>query len=183
MNGKKSFVFLSLPLLLAVFVFSQDLVELARKEKARRARLRSRSTVVLTNSDLRRVQPSSGVMSRTTQAPESEIPVTTIRSGQPASGEEAEQGDPAVRVTVEQSPAPIETIHEISPEEKWRRANNHVGTLNLRLAQLEQLYNNAETRDERARLQSQIDSTRRALEEARRKAAGLRKDLDNQRRK
>ena len=183
MNFKKTMAFLSLPLICAVFLCSQDLVELARKEKARRARLQAKETVVVTNRDLKRMQPQSGVESRTTQTSESEIPVTTIRSGQANPGEDVEQRDPAVRVTVEQGTDQIETPLEISLEEKWRRANNRVGHLNLKLTQLGQQYYSAETSERRAQIQRQIDSTSLELEKAKLEAEKLRTELDNPKKK
>lgn len=183
MSVKKTMVFLSLPLICAVFLCSQDLVELARKEKARRARLQTKKTVVVTNRDLKRMRPQSGVESRTTQPLESEIPVTTIRSGQASPGEEVEQRDPAIRVTVEQSTEQIEAPPQISLEEKWRRANNRVGHLNLKLTQLGQQYYSAETSERRAQIQSQIESTSRELEQAKLEAEKLRTELDKPKKK
>jgi len=183
MSFKKTMAFLSLPLICAVFLCSQDLVELARKEKARRTRLQTKKTVVVTNRDLKRMRPQSGVESRTTQPLEFEIPVTTIRSGQANPEEKVEQRDPAVRVTVEQSTEQIEAPPQISLDEKWRRANNRVGHLNLKLIQLGQQYYSAETSERRAQIQSQIESTSRELEQAKLEAEKLRTELDKPKKK
>jgi len=183
MSFKKPLIIIAVPLICAVFMFSQDLVELARKEKARRARVQTKKSVFVTNRDLKRIQARSGVSSRTTQAAESDIPLTTIRSSQTEPGEEVEQSDPSIRVTVEQSEGQLEAPPEISLEEKWRRANNRVGALNLKLTQLGQQYYSAETSDERAQIQRQIDSASLELEKAKQDVDKLRTDLAKQEKK
>jgi hypothetical protein len=183
MSFKKTLGIVTLPLICAVFMFSQDLVELAKKEKERRARVQSKNHAVVTNRDLKRIRVRSGVTSRTTTASESDIPLTTTRSSQAKPGEEVEQDDPAIRVTVEQSTDQLEAPPEISLEEKWRRASNGVGTLNLKLTQLGQLFYGAETSDERARIQRQIDTTSRELEKAQLEVEKLRNELAVQEKK
>jgi hypothetical protein len=183
MSFKKAIVFISLPLICSVLMYSQDLVELAKKEKERRAGYQGKRTIVVTNRDLKRVQTRSGVESRFTRAAESDIPVTTIRSAQAVPEEKAPQSDPVIRVTVQQGTGQIDAPPEIRLEEKWRRANNRVGHLNLKLSQLGQLYYNAETTERRAQLKNQIDSTSRELEQAKREAEKLKIELDKQEKK
>lgn len=183
MSFKKTLGIVTLPLICAVFMFSQDLVDLAKKEKERRARVKTKSSVVVTNKDLKRIRARSGVTSLTTMASESDIPLTTTRSSQTKPGEEVEQEDPAIRVTVEQSAGQLEAPHETSLEEEWRRARNNVGTLNLKLSQLGQLFYSAQTSDERAQIQRQIDSASLELEKANLKVEKLRRELAKQEKK
>lgn len=180
---RKTMVFLSLPLICAAFLSSQDLVELAKKEKARRAQQQEKKTTVVTNKDLKRVQVRSSVSSRATTVSEPETSITTIRSSQAKPAGEADPGTPAIRVTVESNVNQAEGFPEISPEEKWRRANNRVGHLSLKLTQLGQLFYNAATAELKAQIQSQIDSTSRELEEAKMEAEKLKAELDKQEKK
>jgi hypothetical protein len=84
---------------------------------------------------------------------------------------------------VESNVNQAEGFPEISPEEKWRRANNRVGHLSLKLTQLGQLFYNAETAELKAQIQSQIDSTSRELEEAKMDAEKIKAELDRQEKK
>lgn len=180
MSLRKTIVFLSLPLICAAFLSSQDLVELAKKEKARRAKQQEKKTTVVTNKDLKRVQVRSSVSSRASTASESETPVTTIRSAQAKLAGEADPGNRAVRVTVAQNVDQAEGFPEISLEEKWRRADNRVGHLNLKLTQLGQQFYNAETRERKAQIQSQIDRTSRELVKVKMEAEKFKDELDKQ---
>jgi len=180
MNLRKTIVFLSLPLICVIFLSPQDLVELAKKEKTRRAQHQEKKTTVVTNKDLQKVQARSGVSSRITRASEPEAPVATIRSAQAKLAGEADPGDRSVRVTVAQNIDQAEGAPEISLEEKWRRADNRVGHLNLKLTQLGQQFYNAETRERKTQIQSQIDRTSHELVRVKVEAEKFKAEMDKQ---
>ena len=183
MSIRKTAILLMMPLVCAAFLSAQDLVELAKKEKARRAKHQENKTVVVTNQDLKKVQVKSGISSRNTKASEAELPITTVRSSREQPSGEVEAGERGVRVTLAPGVDQAEGIPEISLEEKLRRADNQVGHLNLKLTQLGQLFYNAETTERRAQIQKQIDSTTRELEKATTEAERLRAELEIQQKK
>jgi hypothetical protein len=158
-------------------------VELAKKEKARRAQLQEKKTTVVTNQDIKKVQVKSGVSSRSTTATEAKLPATTVRSGQAQPAEKAGSGGRGVRVTLAPDVDQSGTTPEISLEEKLRRTDNQVGHLNLKLTQLGQLFYNAETTERRAQIQKQIDSATVELDKAKAEANKLRSELDKQQKK
>ncbi|MFB0565021.1 MAG: hypothetical protein ACETWK_05015 [Candidatus Aminicenantaceae bacterium] len=61
MPSKKVFIALLSLLLAASILFSQSLVELAKKEKQRRTGLKGKKGIVVTNNDLRKVRKRTGV--------------------------------------------------------------------------------------------------------------------------
>src|SRR4030066_777806 len=64
MQKKKLLATLFLPLLLASFLQSQSLGDLAKKEKARRAALKGKHATVVTEADLAKVKRQPAVESR-----------------------------------------------------------------------------------------------------------------------
>ncbi len=183
MSIRKTAILLMMPLVCAAFLSAQDLVELAKKEKARRAQHQEKKTTVVTNQDLKKVQVKSGVSLRSANASEAELPVTTVRSSRELPADEAEPEERGVRVTLAPGVDQAEGIPEISLEEKLRRADNQVGHLNLKLTQLGQLFYNAETTERSAQIQKQIDSATRELEKAATEAERLRAEFEIQQKK
>jgi len=154
-----------------VFLQSQDLVTLAKKEKARRAKLTEKKSVVVTNADLNRLRVRSGVKSRVTSSRESSGPETPEIPGQ--EGAEGPSGD------VDQSQA----LPEISLEERWRRADTKTRYLDMSLTRLGQRYYSAQNAEERKQIQQQISRTERELEAARVEAAELKALLEDEKKK
>lgn len=64
MSLKRVIAVLSLPLFLSSFLLSQSVVELAKKEKERREKLKGKKTIVVTNYDLKKVKKRPAVSTR-----------------------------------------------------------------------------------------------------------------------
>lgn len=64
MSLKRVIAVLSLPLFLSSFLLSQSVVELAKKEKERREKLKGKKTIVVTNYDLKKVKKKPAVSTR-----------------------------------------------------------------------------------------------------------------------
>ena len=64
MSLKRVIAVFSLPLFLSSFLLSQSLVELAKKEKERREKLKGKKTIVVTNYDLKKVKKKPAVSIR-----------------------------------------------------------------------------------------------------------------------
>jgi hypothetical protein len=168
MRSKKIILWMLVPFLWVSMLYSQDLVELAKKEKARRAKIEAKKTVVVTNSDLKRVKTGSVVQAKAVRPPAA--PATSASpAGAPA--ETAENIDQA------------EGPPEVSLEEKWRRADTNVRHLDMSLTRLGQQYYNARTSEEKERIQKQIDQTERELASARKETEKLRTALDKEQKK
>jgi len=69
---------------------------------------------------------------------------------------------------------------ELAKKEKARRADSRVGHLNLKLTQLGQQFYNAETRERKAQIQSQIERTSRELVKVKMEAEKFKDELDKQ---
>jgi hypothetical protein len=169
MNAKQIVSMISAVGLLTGFLYSQDLVELAKKEKERRAKAKDKKTVVITNADLKKKQVQPGIVVRRTAPVPEEEEATVTRSVSPRA---AESGGAA------KSPEkpPALTIPEL--EEKWRQANNAVGAATLKLNSLWQLYYSGGGMTSIERIQAEIGLTHLQLQELHKEADRLKKELD-----
>ena len=143
-------------------LFSQSLVELAKKEKERRAKLKGKKAVVVTNVDLRnlRRRPALTIIEPAYYYVEEAIP-----------------------------PFPIETIEREDLEEQarlevnWKKANESADLLTLRMNELQQRFFSFENWFDRAEMQRQIFETFQKLQKARQEAQTAKTELDRQRTK
>ncbi len=152
----------------------QSLVELAAKEKARRAKLKNQKSIVLTNNDLGKINRSSAlsaakdiVIEAGPQEPKSPDP--------PAGG----QSSP-VKVTVskKQSPETSAKAPELSVREELQKTEEIVGILTLKMRALWQEFYSMDDMTPRDVIQQQISETFQQLQEARGKANQLREKLN-----
>ncbi|MFA9453811.1 MAG: hypothetical protein ACERK6_07825 [Candidatus Aminicenantaceae bacterium] len=87
MSAKQIVSMISAVGLLTGFLYSQDLVELAKKEKERRAKAKDKKTVVITNADLKKKQVQPGIVVRRTAPVPEEEEATVTRSRSPRAAE------------------------------------------------------------------------------------------------
>jgi hypothetical protein len=135
-------------------LFSQSVVELAKKEKERRAKLKGKRAVVVTNADLRNLKRQEAVSIIEPAFDESSLSLPI---------EEIEQED---------------TEEQARLEENWNRANERASLLTLRMNELQQRFFKFENWYDRAEMQREIADTFQSLQEAKQNAVATRAELD-----
>lgn len=168
MRLKQILLGLLVPVFCTAMMSSQDLVELAKKEKARRAKIQVKKVVVVTNTDLKRVKTTPST--RTTPAGTS---ADTAPSSAPpdVSPETAENVDQA------------EPLPELSLEEKWRRADTRARHLDMQLTRLGQQFYSAQDGEAKETIQKKIDQAERELASALKETENLKAELDKLKKK
>jgi len=172
MGMKKIIIVAFLPLLFVTFLSSQDLVELAKKEKERRARLKGKKGIVITNSDLKKSKRQLAVSVPLTEYAEKESPgVTRIPKSSPP------KRVPSYPVKkIDQEGLKSLTILE----EKRKRANDYVSLLTLKIKGLQQKFFTFTDWTSKDIVQRETWETYLKLQKARQDAEKAKKELDNQ---
>jgi len=136
------------------FLCSQSVVELAKKEKERRANLKGKTAVVVTNNDLRNLRrgPAVSVIEPAFDEDSLSLPI-----------EEIEQEN---------------TEEQVRLEENWKRTNERVNLLTLRMNELQQRFFRFENQYDRAEMQREIVQTFQELREAKQNAETAKRELD-----
>ncbi len=162
--------------LLTGFLYSQDLVELAKKEKERRAKAKDKKTVVITNADLKRVPAQPGiVVRRKAPEPREEESIVT-RSGSPRATVTPQNNVDVKGEAENPGKPPAPSMQEL--EEKWRQANNALGAATFKLNSLWQLYYSGGGMMSIERIQAEIGLTHLHLQELQKEADRLKKELE-----
>ncbi|MFC2164240.1 hypothetical protein ACFLT2_04485 [Acidobacteriota bacterium] len=168
--GTKRFVATAiLPFICVAFLSSQSLVELAKKEKERRAKIKKKSTKVVTNADLKKGSKSSRGSANTDQIiesdetrPEAKVsPQKKIKNSQPK------------KDAVKHESVNIERL-----ELKIKKTEEHVERLLQKMNDLWQKYNNPGDMTPKDRVQSEIAQTYLMLQRAQQEAAELKEQWD-----
>lgn len=160
MSIKKIIIVIFFPVLFASLLFSQSLVELAKKEKERRAKLKGKKAIVVTNADLKKLRrgPAVSIIESAYEERESLLyPIEKIKE---------EDFEDQVRL-----------------ETEWKRASELVDLLTLRMNELQQTFFSFENLYDRAEMQREIAETYLKLQKARQDAEKAKKELDRQRTK
>jgi len=201
MGNKKLLAAFFLPLLLASFLQSQSLAELAKKEKERRAALKGRATTV-TTADIAKVkkrpaveategQAAEEVAAEAGQAGEAEGQVqegvTPPATGKQVSGAEGEAAAGAEAVKPAEEPPPAEAPPLPENDYRARQAElakavkekfELVDLLTLKMNALYQEFYNLESLKSRELLQAQISDTYDKLLKAETESDKAQKDLE-----
>lgn len=169
-------------------VFSQSLVELAKKEKERRAKLKKKSSVVVTNADLARLKKKPAV-EITSPLPQEEIKSPAKRTSP----------SPQIRVTDRTATTPKtkkvslakgEAVDQQettgfsgSLEEQLKKAQELVGLLTLKMNALWQEFYSLDDMTPRDLIQKQISETYLQLQKAKAEEEKLKKQLQENKRR
>jgi hypothetical protein len=184
MSKKKILSLLFLPLLLASFLQSQSLTDLAKKEKERRAALKGKATVV-TSADIAKVKKRPAVEAAAAQAAEGEAAAATPPEGAPApAGQQAAapaKTEPATQTPAEDAAA--KSAAEIQKRQKEladaaQEKIDLVELLNLKLNALYQEFQGLDNIKSREIIQQQISDTYDKLLKAETDSAKAQKDLE-----
>jgi hypothetical protein len=184
MGKKKLLISLFIPLLLASFLQSQSLGELAKKEKERRAALKGKKTVVITDADLAKAKRRPAV--------ESAVQEQTVEEAAALEGQadvKAQQGEtpPAAEKPAEETP-PAETPAMSEKEFQAKQAEfvevcaqkqEMIDLLTLKLNSLYQEFYGLDNMKSREIIQLQISDTYDKLLKAETDAKKANKDLED----
>lgn len=180
MKLKKIVIGISLALFLSSLLFSQNIVEVARKERERRARLKGMKAVVVTNADLGKVRKRPAMDT-------SRIVVPRSAMAPPDRSIDLDTAEPAPSQRVQRKP----NIDTQEPEQSsveqaeadFYKAREYTQLLNVKLRGLwSELYSMDDMTD-RSSIQKQIAETSLQIEKAQRdEALAKRKMEDAQRR-
>jgi hypothetical protein len=141
-------------MLLVSFLCSQSVVELAKTEKERRAKLKGKKAVVVTNVDLRNLKKREAVSIIEPAFNEASLSLPV---------EEIEQDD---------------TEEQASLNANWNKANERASLLTLRVRELQQRFYSFENQYDRAEMQREIVQAFQKLQEAKQNAEMAKRELD-----
>ena len=181
MSLKKIIVGISLPLFLTSLLSSQSLVDLAKKEKERRERLKGKKKIVVTNSDLRNLKKRPAV---TTSRPM--LPAEgTERLASPSEKSTLDRAEPseakgrAEAKDIDRSEPQEETPEEL--EAKWKKAREYVGLLTTKMNGLWQEFYSMDDMTSREGIQREISETSLRLQKAKEDEVKARREFQQAR--
>jgi hypothetical protein len=173
MSFNKIIVAISLPLFLTAVLSSQSLVDLAKKEKERREKLKNQEKIVVTNADLSNIKRGPA-LTTSRQAGSSSDMSSLDRaepSGAKARGSKAKNADRAKP----QENTPDEL------EQKWKNAREQVGLFTTRMNGLWQEFYSMDDMSSRENIQRNISETSLRLQKAKEEEARARKEYQQAR--
>lgn len=180
MKLKKIIIGISLPLFLSSILFSQSIVEVAKKERERRARLKGLKAVVVTNADLGKVRKRPAMDTRGIVVPQ-RAPTPPGKSSEmdraePTAGGAAQQ-DPNID-RQEPGQASVEQA-----EADYYKAREYTQLLNVKLRGLWQEFYSMDDSTDRGSIQKQIAETSLQIEKAQRDEAIAKKEMEDAKRR
>jgi len=149
----------------------QSLVDLAKKEKTRRANLQGKKGLVITNADLKKVDKTAALVSTPNRAPNPtrprlNSPAPSPTSRRPASSPKNQDIDNKPSTQSEER------------EDKWRKASQLVTLLTTKMNGLWQEFYSLDDMRDRADIQREISDTYLELQKAQQEASQLKDELD-----
>lgn len=160
-----------LTILFTSFLSSQSLVELANKEKERRANLKGKKSIVITNADLKKIRKTPAI---------SNPQVKLVKNKQPIRKETPKQIPVRIR-----PPSTVKNIDSARPttltnlEDKWSKAKEYVALLTLKMNALWQEFYSLDDMTPRDKIQREISETYLKLQKAQQDADKAKKELDS----
>jgi len=189
MSKKRLLASLFLPLLLASFLQSQSLAELAKKEKERRAALKGKSTATVTTADIAKVKKRPAVESAETQAAvEGEAEAQAQQEGAPpAAGQQAAEPPAQAEKPAGETPpaeAAVPSAQDIQKKQNElaeiaQQKVEMVELLTLKLNSLYQEFHGLDNLKSRELIQIQISDTYDKLLKAETESAKAKKELED----
>ncbi|MFZ2054501.1 MAG: hypothetical protein WAU81_09915 [Candidatus Aminicenantales bacterium] len=131
MSAKRLLALSFLITLLVSLLYPQTLAEIAKKERERRAKLKGRTSVVVTNADLAKMKKKPAL--EIPPAPPELLPGNTEAPEAPPSTAAEPQEPPATTAFPPESSAPadLKTL-----QERWEKAKEYVELLTLKMSAL-----------------------------------------------
>lgn len=186
---------LAVPLLISLLGLThliaqeQSLAELARKEKERRENLKSKQSKVITNKDLENLQKTPAIIVKgqeTLSSPESSSTAFPQSSSTPGVVHRVTVAEPAGGTTSSQASGTAEQRSSFSDKEgsslenAWKRAQEYVELLTLKMNALWQEFYSLDDMTSRDHIQRQISETYEKLLKAQEEENRLRTEYERQ---
>lgn len=157
------------------FFYSQSLVELARKEKERRAKLRGEKVIVITNAELVKLKKKPAVSVTQIETPEGEsLEVEMPLITPPAEAEQSPQSEDTEAEV-------LQGLDEL--ESKWNKTKEYVELLTLKMNALWLEFYSLDDMAPRDNIQREISETYLKLQKAEQDEEKVRIELEQIRRK
>jgi hypothetical protein len=187
MSKKRLLASFFLPLLLASFLQSQSLAELAKKEKERRAALKGKATTTVTTADIAKVKKRPAVESAQEQAAAEGEVQAQQEGAPPAAGQQAAEPPAQAEKPAEGPPGadvPVPTAQDIQKKQNELaeiagQKAEMVDLLTLKLNSLYQEFHGLDNVKSRELIQVQISETYDKLLKAETESAKAKKDLED----
>jgi hypothetical protein len=182
MSFKKIIVAISLPLFFTSVLSSQSLVELAKKEKERREKLKNQAKTVVTNADLSNIKRGPA-LTTSRQADPPERSAMARSSSEMSSQDKAEPSRAKARSSDARSQDRAEP-QENTPgelEQKWKNTREQVGLLTTRMNGLWQEFYSMDDMSSRDNIQRNISETSLRLQKAKEEETRARKEYQQAR--
>ncbi len=172
----KRFIFGGLIICLtAGFLSGQSLVELAKKEKARRENLQGKKGRVITNADLKKVDKTAALISTPNRAPDPKR--TRLNSPAPRPPSREPNSSSATRDIDSKPSAPSQDL-----EKEWRESNQLVTLLTTKMNGLWQEFYSLDDMRDRGSIQKEISDTYLELQKAQQNVLRLKEERDSKKR-
>jgi hypothetical protein len=175
MGIKKIAVSTILPLLCLCYLSSQSLVEVAKRERERRAKLKGKKSIVITNETLKKRKVEPAISYKPIKSPYEELLSVSNVPKRRSTDNILSQ------VTSEKHPSPFTDFKSL--EDRWQEAKEYVALLILKMNALQQKYYSMNNMTTRGHIQQQISNTYLKLQKAQRDAEQAKKNLDEARKK
>lgn len=153
------------------FLLSQSLVDIAKKEKERRVKLKGKKGIVVTNADLHRVKKKTAVSIIRPLVSELETEPGTKPAGEPSPRKEKSPKSQAEEEKIFKE-------QKAALEEKWNKAKELVSLYITKMNSLWQEFYSLDDMTSREKIQIEINDTNLKLEKAREDEAKAKEELD-----
>jgi len=173
MSAKRPLAHAFLKVILVSWLFPQTLAEVAQKERERRAQLKGKKAVVITNADLSKLKKKPALETPAgPPAPEAE-PIVAPEMKLP------DQVGPSEPPAAEASPAPEPAAPDLKTlQERLDKAQEYVELLTLKMGALWQQFYSQEDMTTKDAVQQSIAETYIKLQKAQEEEIQARRDLE-----
>jgi hypothetical protein len=174
MSAKRPAALILTPLLLSAFLLSQSLMDIAQKERERRASLRGKKVAVITNADLARLKKRPALeIPPAPPAPTLEERAAAVPPS-PAEQKPQETSPPTASAPAgDRKPA---TLQEL--QQRWDKAKEYVELLTLKMGALWQEFNGLRDAQSKEAVQQSIGETFAKLQTAQEEETKARLELE-----
>jgi len=175
MRLKKTTCSIFLLLFCTFLLSSQSLVDVAKKEKERRAKLKDKKSIIVTNDILKKKKIEPAISVQAQESPVKEIPALSRMP----SNRSLDNISPQAPSDKDQT-----SFYDVKNlEERWENANEYVALLTLKMNALWQEFYSMDDMTPRDHIQRQISETYLKLQKAQKDADQAKKELEEARQK
>jgi len=173
---KKKAVFTLMVFMMGSFLFSQSLVELAKKEKERRENLKDKKSQIITNAHLDKIKKGEAIEIPPVEAKEENVESSATTSSPPPRINTPSVIHANQNTSRKEEPAGPDSLENL--EGKWKKSDEMVSLLNLKMNALYQKYYNGDELTPRQKIEKEIAETYQQLLEAQKEADKAKADFE-----